>query len=345
MDDRAARLERAEDAIHEVLDITAATTEELSKMTAASEETLEKLGADFLRVTEEVREILFDYAGQANLQQKYKIDVHGARKAARVAAEQLEILQALHPDAIPSADPEPNPNPIPGRSAMETPSGRDLPDFAVTAGGDGDKAHENVDPNNDGIAVDDDSRVEFLGRTLSFQGGSTKCARKCVALLGRDEALRESLAGQRVLEVGSGTGVVGTALALAGAVVDLTDQAYVVELLEHNVRENLGAVASNAKCFELVWGADAELPASNGGEPYRAIFAADLVYAKEAHLPLLEVFRKLGTPETDVYLAYIHRFPWEKRFFDLMATLYDRELLAYDDGIWLYRFRPRADAM
>eukprot|EP00968_Pinguiococcus_pyrenoidosus_P007043 scaffold463_cov242-Pinguiococcus_pyrenoidosus.AAC.11 len=49
---RHARLERAEEAIHEVLDVTAATAEELSKLHEMDVARMESLGKDFLRLTE-----------------------------------------------------------------------------------------------------------------------------------------------------------------------------------------------------------------------------------------------------------------------------------------------------
>lgn len=266
----------------------------------------------------------------------------------------------------------------------------DLPDFEAQLKQEekktGEGAATNIDPHNEEIGVDELARLSFQNQQLVFQGGVTKCALTMMRMLERDAALASLFAGKRVLEVGSGTGMVGTALAILGARVDMTDQAYVVELLAHNAGQNLTPVQrARVRCFELLWGpacavglgaahpdaaagAASADGADNGGNgdgdgnsrgggagrpgslgapsaPYQAIFAADLIYAREAHIPLLQSFRALGTPATDVYLAYIHRFPWERRFFQLMDTLYTRHLLLLEDGIWLYRFTPRADAV
>ena len=223
-------------------------------------------------------------------------------------------------------------------TAFVTPSGADIPDFARQRRehgiGDSDDAFKNIDPHNEAIGVDEQSELSVRGQAVRLEGGSTKCARVMASFLeGQDWA------GKSVLEVGAGTGLMGIALAIAGARVDLTDQEYVVELLQHNVNRNLTAAQrERARCFELVWGPDA--PAQSAA-PYDAIIAADLVYAKEAHAPLLETFAAVAGERTEIFFAYIHRFPWEERFFQMMDEGHERALIHYEDGIWIYRFTRR----
>ena len=67
--------------------------------------------------------------------------------------------------------------------------------------------------------------------------------------------------GERVLEIGAGTGYVGLIAAALGASVTFTDQPQLLELLRKNVERNALAGAGVA---ELTWGDEAALRALAG---------------------------------------------------------------------------------
>jgi hypothetical protein len=87
--------------------------------------------------------------------------------------------------------------------------------------------------------------IEFMGRQLHFSGGTTKCARVMIQYLADlhrhvasssavDDSKKSSevMRGKAVLEVGSGTGIVGICSAVLGAKhVCLTDQEAVLVLI------------------------------------------------------------------------------------------------------------------
>ena len=64
-----------------------------------------------------------------------------------------------------------------------------------------------------------DQTIAFAGKSLRIVGGTTKCARSAIRYFER-----MNLSGKRVIEFGSGTGLVGLALHALGADVTATDQ-------------------------------------------------------------------------------------------------------------------------
>mmetsp|Transcript_60478 Transcript_60478/g.194731 ORF Transcript_60478/g.194731 Transcript_60478/m.194731 type:complete len:320 (+) Transcript_60478:228-1187(+) len=229
----------------------------------------------------------------------------------------------------------------------------DLPDFSTHAGKASAKAASedaprNTDPYNQSISVNVDSALSFRGHTLNLQGGSTRCARTFAQFLeraaGPGAATAQLFGGAAVLEAGSGTGLGGIVATLLGArSVDLTDQASVLELLENNVRSNLPSqLLTRVRVRELLWGPISEGSAYCGAAgSFDVLLCLDLVYAKEAMQPLVQTLASLTGPLTTVLQAYIHRFPWEVQFFDMMAQHFSRTLLMHEDGIWIYAFKLR----
>eukprot|EP00960_Hanusia_phi_P060914 764668-Hanusia_phi.AAC.1 len=106
--------------------------------------------------------------------------------------------------------------------------------------------------------------------------------------------------GLRVIELGSGTGLVGILCAKLGANVILTDKYFAIPLMEANAREN--AADSVCEKFDLETNDVASDVVGCGDE---ALFP-----------PLLKTLRQMCGPETKILMAYKPRARFEKTFFD-----------------------------
>jgi len=147
-----------------------------------------------------------------------------------------------------------------------------------------------------------------------------------------DWLLTQDLRGERVLELGSGTGACGLFAAARGAeAVTLTDGGpdVLLELLAANVERNrrhLGA--ADVRCQRLNWGEGAEtsLPAD-----FSLVLGADVTYDDDAHAPLCKTLaavlaaQKKAPPR--VVLAVEHGAPIP------VGKSFDVAGLFRDDGV------------
>jgi predicted nicotinamide N-methyase len=154
---------------------------------------------------------------------------------------------------------------------------------------------------------------------------------------------RHHIAGQRVLELGSGTGIAGLALAPLGpaAAVHLTDLPDVAPLLAANIRLNCALAAAVTAVGRDTADADAELhdalstrytaSAYSWGDPvdplrtfcdgFDVVVASDVVYDPGGYAPLVaSLALLLAAPGTVAILAHRHRHPENQRFFDLLGA-------------------------
>jgi predicted nicotinamide N-methyase len=89
---------------------------------------------------------------------------------------------------------------------------------------------------------------------------------------------RAQLTGKRVLELGSGTGLLGISCALSGACsVVVTDLPYVLPLIQKNISS--AVVHDAVSVFEWDWGNPR--PAFDSDIPFDIVVAADVVYDPE----------------------------------------------------------------
>ncbi|KAK1228887.1 Protein-lysine N-methyltransferase efm6 [Marasmius sp. AFHP31] len=121
------------------------------------------------------------------------------------------------------------------------------------------------------------------------------------------------LEGKNVLELGSGTGLVGLVAAMLDpSHVWITDQAFLLDMMKENVSKN--NLASKCTVAELDWGTPvpANIPRPD------MILAADCVYFEPAFPLLVQTLCDLVGDKTQVLFCYKKRRKADKRFFAML---------------------------
>ncbi|XP_051114889.1 uncharacterized protein LOC127240323 [Andrographis paniculata] len=161
----------------------------------------------------------------------------------------------------------------------------------------------------------------------------------------------------RILELGSGTGLVAiAAAALFGAKVTATDLPAALPNLQFNVDANAAAVAARGGAVEVAalrWGERRHVEEIMGpGRAYEVVLGSDLVYDPRVYDPLLETL-KLLVVEKGAAVIMAHCRRWKKKesvffrkarkFFHL-EVLHNRNQIEIDTGknrIAVYTFSPK----
>ncbi|KAL7101821.1 hypothetical protein ACP275_08G078800 [Erythranthe tilingii] len=159
----------------------------------------------------------------------------------------------------------------------------------------------------------------------------------------------------RILELGSGTGIVGiAAAALLGAKVTATDLPHALPNLQFNVAANAGIFEPHGGAVEvaaLQWGEKKDMEAIGGRDQYDLILGSDVVYHDHLYEPLLETlkFFLLGTDRKMVFLmSHLKRWKKESAFFKKANKYFDIDVLHTDTpsngsrvGVIVYHFKER----
>ncbi|CAJ1942565.1 unnamed protein product [Sphenostylis stenocarpa] len=196
---------------------------------------------------------------------------------------------------------------------------------------------------------------------LSFQ--LWPAATSLVSLLDRHRAdplsspLFAALQGRRrILELGSGTGIVGiVAAATLGGHVTLTDLPHVVPNLQFNADANAGVMGPSGgklTVAPLRWGHDDDVEAI--GREFDLILASDVVYHDHLYEPLLKTLRLMmlskgaereGNEKMVFVMAHKKRWKKESAFFKKAKKHFHVDVLHTDTpchgtrvGVVVYRF-------
>ncbi|KAK0523591.1 Protein-lysine N-methyltransferase efm6 [Tilletia horrida] len=167
------------------------------------------------------------------------------------------------------------------------------------------------------------------------------------AYLAREpERWRMAWEGREVLELGSGTGLLGLLCARMGLGkrVLITDQDAMMQLMQRNLELNEEVSAAEAEVEagregrrglptpcevrELNWGEP--LPADVPAKP-EVLLLADCVYLEIAFQPLVDTMVELSTPETEILFCYQKRRKADKRFFMLLKKHFHFDHVEDDD--------------
>ncbi|XP_028126664.1 protein N-lysine methyltransferase METTL21A-like isoform X1 [Camellia sinensis] len=110
------------------------------------------------------------------------------------------------------------------------------------------------------------------------------------------------LQGKKVVELGSGCGLVGCIAALLGAEVILTDLPNRLRLLRKNVGTNLcGNVRSSTAVSQLIWGEKPVVELIRPLPDY--VLGSDVIYIEDAVMDLLATLLELYGTQTTIILA------------------------------------------
>ncbi|KAG6401912.1 hypothetical protein SASPL_138780 [Salvia splendens] len=159
----------------------------------------------------------------------------------------------------------------------------------------------------------------------------------------------------RLLELGSGTGLVGiAAAALLGASVTATDLPHVLPNLQFNVDANAAALAprgGHVRVAALSWGDVAQM--QEVGTEFDVVLGSDVVYHDHLYEPLLQTLRFLLLGRELVFvMAHLKRWKKESAFFKKANKFFHVEVVHRDSptngdrvGVNVYTFVRRTDAV
>lgn len=169
----------------------------------------------------------------------------------------------------------------------------------------------------------------------------------------------------RILELGSGTGLVGIAsAAILGADVTVSDLSHVLPNLKFNAEANSNTVGVNGGSVNVAalgWGEKSEMEAIGGDDEYDIIMGSDVVYHDHLYEPLLETLRffllggerKWKNKKSVVFvMGHLKRWKKESVFFKKAKKYFDIEVLHKDApcngsrvGVLVYSFVGKGKMM
>ena len=154
------------------------------------------------------------------------------------------------------------------------------------------------------------------------------------AMHNKSSGKRDASAPFRILELGSGCGLLGISLAAHGEEVVLTDPAFpfrdtegdsedkddtitTLDHLQHNIDLNVNIVDGRAKAAKLLWGDENDITNIIDREgPFDLVIGSELLYYVESFSALLETIRCLGVGGVPILLGYKTRRLGEQKFLD-----------------------------
>ncbi|ESO10175.1 hypothetical protein HELRODRAFT_109498 [Helobdella robusta] len=113
------------------------------------------------------------------------------------------------------------------------------------------------------------------------------------------EKNKSFFSGKKVIDLGSGTGLIGIQAAACGADAVITDLEEFISLMELNIKNNLHIISGTIEARCLRWGSDV----SDLSSP-DILLVSDCLYYDESVLPLAKTINDLSNENTIVYLSY-----------------------------------------
>uniref|UniRef100_UPI00398E36B7 EEF1A lysine methyltransferase 3-like n=1 Tax=Pristiophorus japonicus TaxID=55135 RepID=UPI00398E36B7 len=146
--------------------------------------------------------------------------------------------------------------------------------------------------------------------------------------------------GKKLLELGSGTGIVGILAVLLGGNVTMTDRPYVLKQIEYNVSANIPVRYRHRLIIRaLAWGDDQESFAAD----YDIILGSDIVYCPMQFPSLLQTLLHLCKDNTIIYLSSDVKYrEGSAQFHDeLVLELFNSELIHTTGSNCIYKMTKK----
>ncbi|WFC98392.1 Protein-lysine N-methyltransferase efm6 [Malassezia yamatoensis] len=136
--------------------------------------------------------------------------------------------------------------------------------------------------------------------------------------------------GKTIVELGSGTGLIGFLVAKIGAGTRtwITDQVPMLPLMEENAELNKRSMLDPCYIAELNWGKP--IPNEVPQKP-DVLLLADCVYREEAFQPLVDTMYELASKKTEILFSYQKRRKADKRFFGMLKKHFTYDHVDDDD--------------
>uniref|UniRef100_A0A4W3JIF5 Uncharacterized protein n=1 Tax=Callorhinchus milii TaxID=7868 RepID=A0A4W3JIF5_CALMI len=114
------------------------------------------------------------------------------------------------------------------------------------------------------------------------------------------EKEKMSFTGKKVIELGSGTGIVGILAVLLGGNVTFTDQTFILKKMKYNISVNIPPWLTNhTKVCALSWDDDLSCFPTD----YDVILGSDIVYSSSSYPSLLQTLQHLSNHSTTIYIS------------------------------------------
>ncbi|XP_043554442.1 EEF1A lysine methyltransferase 3-like [Chiloscyllium plagiosum] len=138
---------------------------------------------------------------------------------------------------------------------------------------------------------------QFRFHALSSSGVAST---RGLALCRYFEKKNINFSGKKVIELGSGTGIVGILATLLGGDVTITDKPEVLKQIETNAQVNVpSACRHRLQIRPLTWGEDH----TNFPADYDFVLGSDIVYSSVTYPALMETFRYFTSQGATIYLS------------------------------------------
>ncbi|XP_069493151.1 protein-lysine methyltransferase METTL21C [Ambystoma mexicanum] len=152
-----------------------------------------------------------------------------------------------------------------------------------------------------------------------------------------------ALKDKKILELGSGTGLVSIVASMLGAYVTATDMSDVLGNMSYNLLKNTRNLrVHKPEARELVWGSDLTQTFPRSSCRYDFILAADVVYHHSFLDELLTTMEYLCQPGTVLLWANKFRMNSDFEFLDKFTCAFDTTLLAEFPSLEVKVFRATA---